>query len=61
MRSASPDGDATQSQAVLPQMLSHAAFISRDTAIGHRHQADGGEGNKNSGGDSYSQASIRPD
>ena len=32
MRSASPDGDATQSQAVLPQMLSHAAFISRDTA-----------------------------
>ena len=31
-RSASPDGDATQSQAVLPQMLSHAAFISRDTA-----------------------------
>lgn len=32
LRSASPDGDATQSQAVLPQMLSHAAFISRDTA-----------------------------
>jgi len=32
MRSASSDGDATQSQAVLPQMLSHAAFISRDTA-----------------------------
>jgi catechol 2,3-dioxygenase-like lactoylglutathione lyase family enzyme len=32
MRSASPDGDATQSQAVLPQMLSHAALISRDTA-----------------------------
>jgi glyoxylase I family protein len=32
MRSASPDRDATQSQAVLPQMLSHAAFISRDTA-----------------------------
>ncbi len=32
MRSTSPDGDATQSQAVLPQMLSHAAFISRDTA-----------------------------
>ena len=32
MRSASPDGDATPSQAVLPQMLSHAAFISRDTA-----------------------------
>jgi hypothetical protein len=32
MRSASPDGDATQPQATLPQMLSHAAFISRDTA-----------------------------
>ena len=32
MRSASPDGDVSQSQAVLPQMLSHAAFISRDTA-----------------------------
>ena len=32
IRSASPDGDAVQDKAVLPQMLSHAAFISSDTA-----------------------------
>src|SRR4051794_21040866 len=32
MRSASPDGETAQPNAVLPQMLSHAAFISRDTA-----------------------------
>jgi glyoxylase I family protein len=32
IRSASPDGETAQANAVLPQMLSHAAFISSDTA-----------------------------
>lgn len=32
IRSASPVGEAEHPQAVLPQMLSHAAFISSDTA-----------------------------